>query len=90
MNKHWLLFTFPVLLGSACTEPPPPTLGYKEREIVDNLFREKADSLKPIIDSLCNARFDSLVQRNVDSMMEVRTTEIQKYLERLRKEAVRE
>jgi hypothetical protein len=77
---------FALTLLPACTEPPPPTLAYKEREAVDSLFLLAADSLKPIYDSLCTARFDSAVQFKTDSMLKVRTAEIQKALERLRQE----
>lgn len=81
----WLLMT--ALLGlTACTDPPPPTLSYKDRELVDSLYRHQVDSLKPIFDSLCTARFDSAVQFKTDSMLKVRTAEIQKALERLRQE----
>jgi len=71
---------------AACTEPPPPTLAYKDREIVDSLFRKQVDSLKPLYDSACAARFDSAVQFKTDSMLKVRTAQIQKALERLRQE----
>jgi hypothetical protein len=71
---------------SACTEQPAPTLAFREREIVDSLYRHQVDSLKPIYDSLCAARFDSAVQFKTDSMLKVRTAEIQKALERLRQE----
>lgn len=81
-----LLASLPALLLAACTEAPPPTLSYKEREAVDSLFRHQVDSLKPIFDSLCNARFDSAVKFKTDSMLEVRNAEIQQALEQLRRE----
>jgi hypothetical protein len=71
---------------AACTDPPPPTLAYKDREIIDSLFRKQVDSLKPIFDSRCKARFDSAVQFKTDSMLKVRTAEIQEALNRLRQE----
>lgn len=71
---------------AACTEPPPPTLAYKDREMVDSLYRHQVDSLKPIFEKRCAARFDSAVQFKTDSMLKVRTAEIQKALERLRQE----
>ncbi|MBI5914000.1 MAG: hypothetical protein HY842_01370 [Bacteroidetes bacterium] len=74
------------LLATSCTEEAPPTLSYQERELVDSLFRMQVDTLKPRYDSLCTARFDSAVQFKTDSMLKVRTAEIQKYLERLRQE----
>ncbi|MCU0348589.1 MAG: hypothetical protein MUC59_16750 [Saprospiraceae bacterium] len=70
----------------ACADAPPPTLAYKDREVVDSLFRLKVDKLKPVYDSLCMAHFDSAVQFKTDSMLKVRTAEIQQALERLRQE----
>jgi hypothetical protein len=82
----FLLFFFFLLLTAACTKDPPPTLSYKDRELVDSLYRLQVDSLNPGIDSLCKARFDSAVQHNVDSMMQERLSEIEKYLERVKRE----
>lgn len=72
-----------LLAMSSCTEDPPPVLDYREREAVDSLFRKQVDSLRPILDSLCEARYDSALQHNVDSMMTLRRQEIQRYLERV-------
>ena len=80
---YFLLFTFYLI---ACTPDPPPTLNHKDRQLVDSLFRKEVDSLKPIIDSLCDMRYDSVVQHTVDSIMKERQSEIDKYLERLKKE----
>lgn len=74
------------LLAPACTEPPPPSLSFREREIVDSLFRRQVDRLHPLYDSLCKARMDSLVQHNVDSIMAERMSEIEQYLERIKGE----
>jgi hypothetical protein len=70
----------------ACTEDPPPALSYRDRELIDSLFRLQADTLRPIYDSLCIARMDSMVNRNVDSIMQERLAEIEKYLERIKRE----
>jgi hypothetical protein len=85
IGKLWLL-VLSVAYCTACTEPPPPTLAYKDRELVDSLFRLSVDSLKPFYDSLCTARFDSAVQFKTDSMLKVRTNEVQQALQRLRQE----
>ena len=74
------------LLAPACTEPPPPSLSFREREIVDSLFRRQVDRLHPVYDSLCKARMDSLVQHNVDSIMAERMSEIEQYLERIKED----
>jgi hypothetical protein len=82
----FLLSAFFFLLATACTEDPPPTLTYKDRELADSLYRLQVDTLNPVMDSLCKARFDSAVQHNVDSMMAERLSEIEKYLERIKRE----
>lgn len=79
-------FILAVATLAACTDPPPPTLAYKDRELVDSLYRHQVDSLKPVFEKRCVARFDSAVQFKTDSMLKVRTAEIQKALERLRQE----
>ena len=80
-----LSFLFFFLLES-CTPDPEPTLNYKDREVVDSLFRMEVGILKPVLDSLCEMRHDSAVQFKVDSMMKVRQAEIERYLERIKKE----
>ena len=84
-NFQFLIFIC-LLLVSACTPDPPPTLNYKDRQLVDSLFRLEVDSLKPLLDSICDLRFDSAVQHTVDSLMQERQSEIEKYLERIKKE----
>ena len=84
--KYLYLLAATVVMLAGCTEQPEPTLVYKDREVVDSLYRHQVDSLKPILDSLCTAHFDSAVQFKTDSMLKVRTAEIQKALERLRQE----
>jgi len=84
--KRLFQATLAMLVLAACTEGPPPTLAYKDREVVDSLFRHRTDSLRPIFDSICTARFDSAVKFKTDSMLKVRTAEIQRALERLHQE----
>ena len=81
-----LHFAFCIFFIAACTPDPPPTLNYKDRQFVDSLFRKEVDSLKPILDSLCDLRFDSSVQAAVDSILTERQSEKDKYLERIKKE----
>lgn len=83
---YFLLFTFYFITLSACTPDPPPTLNYKDRQLVDSLFRLQVDSIKPILDSICDLQFDSAVQHTVDSIMKERQSEIEKYLDRIKKE----
>lgn len=79
-----LLFIFSCFFLN-CTEEPPPTLNSKDRDLVDSLYRVQVSEQKPIIDSICGATFDSLVQVAVDSIMLERLTEIENQLSRIRK-----
>lgn len=84
LSKIALASVVASMLAAACTEPPPPTLNYKERLLVDSLYNQGVDSLRPILDSLCTLHFDSLVQASVDSMMQERLEEIERYLQRIK------
>lgn len=86
MQKLPLLSLLFCLLA-ACTPEPPPTLSWKERDLVDSLYRLQITSLRPTLDSLCTARFDSALQFKVDSMMKERTAEIERYLEKIKRES---
>ena len=80
------LLPFYFFLIQACTPDPDPNLNYADRKIVDSLFKKTVDSLLPVYDSLCEMQFDEAVQLKVDSMIAERKSEIEKYLERIRKE----
>ena len=71
---------------NACTDPPPPSLNAKDRELIDSLFRLEIKVLKPELDSLCDATFDQRVQVAVDSMLIVRRAEIERQLQRIRQQ----
>ncbi|MEY3051805.1 MAG: hypothetical protein RLY31_1590 [Bacteroidota bacterium] len=73
-----------LLLLPGCTAPPDPILTFRDRELVDSLFRRQADTLAPRFDSLCKAQMDSLVQLAVDSILLERNKEIELYRQRLR------
>ena len=82
---YFFLFFSGLFFFNSCTPDPPPTLNYKDRQVVDSLFRKEVDSLKPMLDSICDMRFDSAVQFTVDSIMKERQTDRDIYLERLKK-----
>ena len=85
------VFLFSFLLAAyilSCTEPPPPSLNSKDRDLMDSLFREEVAITETILDSLCNANFDSVVQSAVDSILQVRRKEIERQLQRIRREEV--
>lgn len=86
LTKFLILVFIAGCLSTGCTEDPPPALSYKDREVIDSLFRARVDTLRPLYDSLCVVRTDSMVKRNVDSIMQVRLGEIERYLERIKAE----
>ena len=81
----WQTFfaTLFILLLANCTEPPPPSLNCKDRQISDSLYRDSINYLKPLIDSLCELNFDKNVQETVDSIMTERLEEIRKQMKRI-------
>lgn len=76
-----LVILFGYILG--CTPEPDPILMSDDRKIVDSLYLEQVNLLKPGMDSLCNSNFDARVQRAVDSMLTERQAEIEAQIERL-------
>ncbi|RMF26870.1 MAG: hypothetical protein D6765_08330, partial [Bacteroidetes bacterium] len=68
----------------ACTEPPPPSLDARDRQLLDSLFKQHIDSLRPIVDSLCEHWFDSLLPLTTDSILQVRLEERNRQLQRVR------
>ncbi|MCB0617244.1 MAG: hypothetical protein KDC43_24310 [Saprospiraceae bacterium] len=81
-----LLFGLLLTAATACTEDPPPTLDGTDRKIIDSLYQMEVNRIKPVLDSLCESRFDSLLQVAVDSILEVRNAEIEKQLNRIREQ----
>lgn len=47
----------------------------RERTRIDTIYSERLDSLRPIWDSLCDERWQSMVDRAVDSIIEERLEE---------------
>lgn len=70
----------------SCTEPPPPTLNAKDRDLVDSLYRDSINIMRPILDSLCDLNFDAAVNAKVDSIMQKRLEEIRKQMERINRQ----
>jgi hypothetical protein len=88
MRKYcfWiLLITIGGLLQlTACTEPPLPSLNSKDRNLIDSLYRDEVAILKPMLDSICDSRFEERIAQAVDSIMEIRVREIEEQLRRIR------
>lgn len=77
-----LLLLLPFFLLS-CGEEPPLTLSWEERSLVDSLFKDEVNRLRPEMDSLCDSRFDSLFNYYKDSLWVDRIEEIKRQLERI-------
>ena len=75
-----LLFIFFLL---SCGEEPPLTLSWEERSLVDSLFKAEVNKIRPEVDSICDMRFDSMVNYYKDSLWTDRIEEIQRQLERI-------
>ncbi|MCB0654172.1 MAG: hypothetical protein KDC85_23025 [Saprospiraceae bacterium] len=66
------------LLFSACDDSKNRTqikLSYQERRAIDTLYKVKVLELSPILDSLCDARFEKSVQESIDSILSERRAE---------------
>lgn len=78
-----LNFSLFITFGFGCTEPPVPTLNAKERSLVDSLYKDTINYLKPLMDSMFALEKEARVQAAVDSMIEKRMGEIAKQLQRI-------
>lgn len=71
-------------LFSSCDDSKNRTqikLSYQERRAVDTLYKERVIELGTVMDSICDANFDNMVQTSIDSILTERRAEE----ERLRK-----
>ncbi|MEM1218892.1 MAG: hypothetical protein AAGH79_08265 [Bacteroidota bacterium] len=84
MKPKHLFWVFLFLGVGACTEPPPPSLNSKDREIIDSLYKLQVKDLKDEADSICDSQHDSLLRVFIDSMMTLRKQEIERQLQRIR------
>jgi len=50
--------------------PPSTDLDHEEVTIVDTLYKRSLSEFREELDSICNARHDSLVQVKVDSLVD--------------------
>lgn len=84
MKPKHLFWGFVFCGLGACTDPPPPSLNSKDREIIDSLYKLQVQDLKNEADSICDSRHDSLLEVYIDSMMTLRKFEIERQLQRIR------
>jgi hypothetical protein len=74
--KHYAVIGFCVLMMLASCGKREIRLGRTLHRTIDTTAAKQIVILRPILDSLCSARYDSLVMVAVDSIMEKRQLEI--------------
>lgn len=72
---------------SACEDDRKPTLSKKDLIAVDTIYKNQISGLRKTLDSICDARHDSLVVVAADSMIIIRLKEIAKQRARFEKQA---
>ncbi len=74
------------LLGSCGNDPGTQVrLSSEERRLVDTMFLEQVKIAAPILDSICDSRFEREVRAAVDSIVKVRKAEEKMLRERMLK-----
>ncbi|MCO6477525.1 MAG: hypothetical protein J5I94_12920 [Phaeodactylibacter sp.] len=81
-------FFFIALLAAGCERPEeaPIRLTSRERIRIDTLANQRIDSIRGMMDSLCEAQYPEILQRSVDSLVEVRKREEEKLRARIQPE----
>lgn len=75
-----LCFLYITLFLPSCIEEP--TLSKRDiRNRVDTLYKYEVADLNKILDSICEAQTDSMIQFNVDSIMKIRLEQIEKLIQ---------
>ncbi len=74
-----LLLAGSVLGGSGCQEDPSFLLA-SQRTRIDTTVAKQVALLGPVMDSLCDQRFDAMVEGARDSIMKVKLEEIRKII----------
>lgn len=69
-----------LLLLPACEEEAPK-LSRAQRKIVDSLVQVERVRIRPILDSLCDIRFDTELASKTDSIVQERMAEIKRKIE---------
>ena len=89
-GKHgwWVALAAVLLLGTAACEQEPAKirLTSSERIRIDTLVKQAVDSLVPVMDSLCDARYPQMVQEATDSIIQLRREEERTLRERLKQQ----
>lgn len=81
-----LLLLGALLQWTGCESPETGIrLTSSERIRIDSLAKKQIDSLVPILDSLCRVNEDTLIQRGLDSIIELRRREEQILRDRIKR-----
>ncbi|MCO6486882.1 MAG: hypothetical protein J5I98_00625 [Phaeodactylibacter sp.] len=75
-----------LLAGCEPPEEAPIRLTSRERIRIDTLANQQIDSLRPIMDSICDAAYQEMLDRAVDSLVDVRKREEEKLRARIQRE----
>ncbi len=77
-----------IALLASCERPEeaPIRLTSRERIRIDTLANQQIDSIREMMDSLCDALYPEILQRSVDSLVEVRKREEEKLRARIQRE----
>lgn len=81
MKKTFLLFALGIALTAAiatsCGSKPKLLTEVEMKARIDSLYSAQAAQLGPELDQLCEAKFESLVQTAVDSIVAANNPEVQ-------------
>lgn len=83
-NASLVFLILSVLLWPSCeSQETSIRLTSSERIRIDSLAKKQIDSLVPVLDSLCTANKDKLIEQALDSIIELRQQEEQTLRERI-------
>ncbi len=80
-----LMLALSVTVLSSCEQKEKP-LTTAERMATDSIYRKRMKVFRPFMDSICKTQRDSLIQIAMDSMLRERADDVERQLERLKKE----
>lgn len=76
MKKVFFIFSISVAsFFVSCDDGPPPAFTSAQREWIDTLYLRRVSALRPRLDSICEANFNTNVLRLADSLVQVRRAE---------------
>ena len=80
------IFFAALLAGCEPPEEAPIRLTSRERIRIDTLASQQIDGLRPIMDSICDASYQEMIERAVDSLVKERRAEEEKLRARIQRE----